>query len=59
MGKYARDLHDGLERKVKSMAQSVGLTDMGISIEAIRLKKSKNSIGEVVQGNDLVKLFNL
>ena len=51
MGKYARDLHDGLERKVKSMAQSVGLTDMGISIEAIRLKKSKNSIGEVVQGN--------
>ena len=57
MGKYARDLHDGLERKVKSMAQSVGLTDMGISIEAIRLKKSKNSIGEVVQGNDLVKLF--
>lgn len=57
MGKYARDLHDGLEKKVKSMAQSVGLTDMGINIEAIRLKKSKNSIGEVVQGNDLVKLF--
>lgn len=57
MGKYARDLHDGLERKVKSMAQSIGLTDMGVNVDAIRLKKSKNSIGEVVQGNDLAKLY--
>ena len=57
MGKYARDLHDGLERKVKSMAQSIGLTDMGVNVDAIRLKKSKNLIGEVVQGNDLAKLY--
>lgn len=58
MGKYARDLSEGLERKVKSMAQSIGLTDMGVNVDAIRLKKTKNSIGEVVQGNDLAKLYS-
>lgn len=30
---------------------------MGITVEAIRLKKSKNSAGEILVGNDLVKLF--
>jgi hypothetical protein len=39
------------------MAQSIGLTDMGVNVDAIRLKKSKNSIGEVLQGNDLAKLY--
>ena len=58
MGKYARDLSEGLERKVKTMAQSIGLTDMGVNVDAIRLKKTKNSIGEVVQGNDLAKLYS-
>lgn len=58
MGKYTRDLSEGLERKVKSMAQSIGLTDMGVNVDAIRLKKTKNSIGEVVQGNDLAKLYS-
>jgi hypothetical protein len=40
------------------MAQSIGLTDMGVNVDAIRLKKTKNSIGEVVQGNDLAKLYS-
>lgn len=57
MGKYARDLDEGLEQKVKDIAASLGIKDWGISVEAIRLKKSRNSIGEIVKANDLVKLF--
>jgi len=57
MGKYARDLDENLEKKVKQIAKEVGLIDCGISIEAIRLRKSKKNVGEIVQGNDLVKLF--
>lgn len=57
MKKYSRDLDKDLELKVKSMADSVGLTDYGVNIEAIRLNKTKNTIGEVLQGNDLLKLF--
>lgn len=57
MAKYAHDLDESLVQKVNVMSKSVGLNDMGIVIKAIRLKKSKKSIGEVIQGNDLVKLF--
>lgn len=56
MGKYARDLDERLEKKVKDMAASFGFRELGINVEAIRLKKSK-TYGEVVKGNDLVTLF--
>lgn len=57
MGKYARDLDEALEKKVKDLSIEMGLKANGISVEAIRLKKSKTTVGEVVKGNDLVKLF--
>lgn len=58
MGKYARDLDEKLEEKVKQLASEAGLRAAGVTVEAIRLKKSKTSVGEVVKGNDLVKLFS-
>ena len=57
MGKYSRDLDENLIKKVKTLSKSCGLDSLGITVEAIRLKKSKSSAGEVVVGNDLVKLF--
>lgn len=56
MGKYSRDLDERLEKKVKELASAIGFREMGITIEAVRLKKSK-TYGEVVKGNDLVTLF--
>lgn len=56
MGKYARDLSEDLEAKVKQRAVELGLKSMGITVEAVRIKKSK-TYGEVVKGNDLVTLF--
>lgn len=57
MGKYARDLDERLEEKVKQIASSLGFRENGITVEAIRLVKSKTSVGEIVKANDLVKLF--
>ena len=57
MAKYARDLDENLEKKVKQIANELGFSSCGVTIEAVRLKKSKKSIGEVVPGNELAKLF--
>lgn len=56
MGKYVRDLDTDLEKKVKDMANSLGLRAQGITVEAVRIKKCK-TYGEVLKGNDLVTLF--
>ena len=57
MSKYSKDLDETLVQKVRSISKYAGLDTFGINVEAIRLKKSKNSVGEVLVGNDLVKLF--
>lgn len=57
MGKYARDLDEALEQKVKAIANSLGFKEMGLTVEAVRLKKSKTCVGEIVKPNDLVKLL--
>ena len=57
MSKYSKDLDETLVQKVRSISKSAGLDAFGINVEAIRLKKSKNSVGKVLVGNDLVKLF--
>lgn len=56
MAKYARDLDEALERKVKDLANAAGFREMGITVEPIRLK-SKKSYGEVIKANELVTLF--
>ena len=38
MGKYSRDLDERLEKKVKELASAIGFREMGITIEAVRLK---------------------
>lgn len=57
MGKFSRDLDEILEKKVKTLAQEMHLTEIGINVEAIRLKKSKKEVGMVLKANDLVTLF--
>lgn len=57
MGKFSRDLDEDLEKKVKTFAREMHITDWGINVEAIRLKKSKKEIGCVLKANDLVSLF--
>ena len=54
MGKFSRDLDEDLEKKVKTFAREMHITDWGINVEAIRLKKSKKEIGCVLKANDLV-----
>ena len=57
MSKYSRDLSDDLVKLVEDAVAKAGLEQLGIRVEAIRLNKSKNAYGEVLKGNDLVKLF--
>lgn len=57
MGKFSRDLDEALETKVKNLAREMHLTETGINVEAIRLKKSKKEVGVVLKANDLVTLF--
>lgn len=57
MAKYSRDLDEGLERKVKELANAAGLREQGITIEPINLN-SKKSYGEVIKANELVALFS-
>ena len=57
MGKFSRDLDESLEKKVKNLAREMHITDWGVNVEAIRIKKSKKEVGTVVMANDLVKLF--
>lgn len=57
MGKFSRDLDESLEKKVKMLAREMHITDWGINVEAIRLKKSKKEVGTVLKANDLVTLF--
>lgn len=57
MGKFSRDLDESLENKVKALAREMHITDWGINVEAIRLKKSKKEVGTVLKANDLVTLF--
>ena len=57
MGKFSRDLDESLEKKVKTLAREMHITDWGINVEAIRLKKSKKEVGTVLKANDLVTVF--
>lgn len=58
MAKYSKDLSTELKEKVENAVAKTDLEQIGIRVEAIRLNKSKNTFGEVIKGNDLVKLFN-
>lgn len=57
MGKFSRDLDEALEVRVKNLAREMHITETGINVEAIRLKKSKKEVGVVLKANDLVTLF--
>ena len=54
MAKYSRELDNDLKELVTNLA--IGLKNMGITIEPIRLT-SKKSYGEVVKSNALTTLF--
>lgn len=54
--KYSKDLDEALVKKVKEAAQKADLQNQ-ITVEAVRLKRAKNNIGEVVKGNDVAQLY--
>jgi len=57
MAKYSKDLDEDLVKKVSDKAAEMGFTGMGITVQAIKLNKSKSCFGEVLKPNDFVKLF--
>lgn len=57
MAKYSRELDEDLVKRVKDKANEMGFRERGITVEAIKLNKSKTNVGEVVKPNDLAKLF--
>lgn len=56
MAKYSRDLDESLVEKVKELSTRYGLSESGIKVEALSLNKLGNQVGEIVKGNDLLKL---
>lgn len=58
MGKYSKDLDSKLVAMVEAAVAETNLEQIGVRVEAIKMNKSKGVIGEVLKGNDLMKLFN-
>lgn len=58
MGKYSKDLNSKLVAMVEAAVAETNLEQIGVRVEAIKMNKSKGVIGEVLKGNDLMKLFN-
>lgn len=56
MAKYSRDLDENLVSKVKTMAVTYGLGDSDIEVLPLKLNKIGKDVGEIVKGNDLVKI---
>lgn len=56
MAKYARDLDENLVKKVQKIAREAGLLEY-VNIEALRLRKARNTVGEVLVGNELAKVL--
>ena len=56
MAKYTKDLDENLVNKVKTMAVTYGLADSDVEVWALRLNKIGKDVGEIVKGNDLVKI---
>ena len=57
MSKYSKDLDQNLVEMVEAEVAKTNLSQIGVRVEPIKLNKSTGSIGEVLKGNDLVKLF--
>lgn len=57
MAKYSQDLDENLVKIVKNISHQYGLDETEVNVEAIRLTKIGKSVGEIVKGNDLVKMF--
>lgn len=58
MGKYSKDLDETLVEKVKKISKRYGFDEgQDIKIEAISLNKLSTNVGEILKGNDLVKMF--
>lgn len=57
MAKYSKDLSEDLKQLVEEAVAKTNLESIGVRVEPIRLNKSKGVFGEVIKGNDLLKLF--
>ena len=56
MAKYSRDLDENLVSKVKTMAVTYGLGDSDLEVLPLKLNKIGKDVGEIVKGNDLLKI---
>lgn len=56
MAKYSKDLDEALVERVQNLATRYALSNQDIKIEALRLKKIGKEVGEIIKGNDLLKL---
>ena len=56
MAKYSRDLDENLVNKVKTMAVTYGLGDSDLEVLPLKLNKIGKDVGEIVKGNDLLKI---
>ena len=56
MAQYSKDLDENLENKVKTLAVTYGLANPDVEVWALRLNKIGKDVGEVVKGNDLLKM---
>ena len=57
MGKYSKDLDSSLVDLVEQEVAKTNLQQIGVRVEPIKLNKSNGSVGEILKGNELVKLF--
>lgn len=57
MGKYSKDLDSSLVELVEQEVAKTNLQQIGVRVEPIKLNKSNGSVGEILKGNELVKLF--
>ena len=57
MAKYSKDVDQTLAERVQKLAEKYDVFNQDIRVEVLRLNKIGKDIGEIVKGNDLVKLF--
>lgn len=57
MAKYSKNIDEDLKDKVMKNEAIAKLAVYGVEIEVISILKSKNCVGEVIKGSNIVSLF--
>lgn len=57
MSKFAKDLNDELVARVQNIAREMHITEQGITVDVLRLKKAKNEVGIIAKSNDIASIY--